>query len=77
MSMWKSIYDVGNDPAGERDENLRGGFVSYLGDMEIPEFRHFAGQEGDIAPLSGLIEARIRRAHSIICREVSPIPVRL
>ena len=34
---------------------------------DIPEFRHIAGQEGDVAPAKpSFIEARIRRAHSII-----------
>lgn len=62
------FYDVANYPAGERIDNLRGdadAVPAQYGD--VPEFPHIAGQVGDIAPArSSLIEARIRRAHSVI-----------
>jgi type I restriction enzyme M protein len=62
------FYDVANYPAGERTENLRGGRDAIPAQYGVvPEFPHIAGQTGDIAPARpGLIEARIRRAHSVI-----------
>lgn len=62
------FFDVANFPASEREDNRRGNrdsVPSQYGD--IPAFAYIAGQEGDIAPArSSFIEARIRRAHSII-----------
>ena len=62
------FYDVANYPAGERTDNLRGEAEAVPPQYgEVPEFPHIAGQTGDIAPArSSQIEARIRRAHSVI-----------
>lgn len=62
------FYDVANFPSTERAANR-------LGDREqlpqeygnVPVYSHIAGQQGDISPLAtAQLEARIRRAHSLI-----------
>ena len=62
------LYDVANYPSMERRENL-------LGDRErlpkeygnVPVYTYIAGDDADIAPLGpSQLEARIRRAHSLI-----------
>ena len=62
------FYDVANYPSMERTDNLRGETEAIPPQYgEVPEFPHIAGQSGDIAPARpSQIEARIRRAHSII-----------
>jgi type I restriction enzyme M protein len=63
-----SLFDVQNYPPTEREENRRGGLADVpplYGD--VPKFPHIAGKPGDIAPAPpNVLEARIRRAHSII-----------
>ena len=62
------FFDIGNFPSGEREENR-------LGDRSaipmqygaVPVYAHIAGESGDIQPVpSSVLEARIRRAHSLI-----------
>lgn len=62
------LYDVANYPSMERINNLRGDMEAVPPQYgEVSEFPHIAGQPGDVAPARpGHIEARIRRAHSII-----------
>lgn len=62
------FYDVDGYPPGERHENLQGGREDIPAQYgEVAEFRHIAGQAEDIGPKSAQhIEARIRKAHSVI-----------
>lgn len=62
------LYDVANYPSMERTDNRRGAAEAIPHQYgEVPQFPHIAGQSGDIAPARpSHIEARIRRAHSII-----------
>ena len=62
------LFDVANHPAQERQANQRGnrlGLPDQYG--QAPTYAHIAGQRGDIEPAPGsVLEARIRRAHSLI-----------
>lgn len=63
-----TLFDVASFPAGEREQNILGtreAVPSQYG--EAPEFSRIAGGERDIqAVAAAALEARIRRAHSII-----------
>lgn len=64
-----AVFDVAGYPAGERDENRLGArdtLPKQYGDA--PEYKLVAGHEdADIRPIpAGELEARIRRAHSLI-----------
>ncbi len=62
------LYDAASFPSMERRRNILGirdALPPQYG--EVPEFVHIAGQRGDIQPVpSSELEAKIRRAHSII-----------
>lgn len=61
-------FDVANHPPTERNANRLGNrdvLPKQYGD--VPTYAYVAGQPGDIAPVpSAQLEARIRRAHSLI-----------
>lgn len=64
-----TVFDVQNYPAGERAENIKGSrrqLPEQYG--EVSEFTYIAGPgNNDIAPVSARqLEAKIKRAHSII-----------
>ena len=62
------FYDVANHPAQERQANRLGDRSAIPAQYgQIPVYAHIAGQPGDIEPVaSNILEARIRRAHSLI-----------
>ena len=62
------FFDVANFPAQERNANRRGDRTSVpMQYGQIPLYAHIAGQPGDIEPVrASTLEARIRRAHSLI-----------
>lgn len=62
------FYDVGNFPAQERQANRLGDRAAIPKQYgEVPGYAHIAGQAGDIQPVqASTLEARIRRAHSLI-----------
>src|SRR5262249_49248455 len=63
-----AFYDIANYPADERELNRKGtrdALPKQYGD--IPVYTFIAGGETDITPVrSNVLEAKIRRAHSII-----------
>ncbi len=63
-----SFFDVANYPANERELNRKGNrnaLAKQYGD--IPIYTYIAGGDSDIKPVrSSALEARIRRAHSVI-----------
>lgn len=62
------FFDIANFPATERIANRKGN-RSALPELygETPEYTYIAGGATDIAPVrSGMLEAKIRRSHSII-----------
>lgn len=62
------FFDVANHPATERRANRLGDRDRLPGEYgNVPTYSHMAGMAGDIAPVPPLqLEARIRRAHSLI-----------
>lgn len=61
-------FDVANYPAQEREANRIGDRSAVPHQYgQIPVYSHIAGRPGDIEPVPGnVLEARIRRAHSLI-----------
>ncbi|MEN6440117.1 MAG: N-6 DNA methylase [Syntrophobacter sp.] len=62
------FFDIANFASTERNANRRGN-RSALPELygETPEYTYIAGGETDIAPVrNGVLEAKIRRSHSII-----------
>lgn len=62
------LFDVAGHAAGERERNRRGNRDALPKQYnEIPKYKYVAGGQTDIKPITaGTLEARIRRAHSII-----------
>jgi type I restriction enzyme M protein len=63
-----AFFDVANHPAQERQANRLGDRTAIPAQYgQVPVYTHIAGQPGDIEPVaSAILEARIRRAHSLI-----------
>lgn len=63
-----SFFDVANFPSTERTANRLGSRDALPKQYgEVPTYAYIAGDDDDIRPvLSGQLEARIRRAHSLI-----------
>lgn len=62
------FFDVGNFPSQERQQNRLGDRTAIPAQYgQVPVYAYIAGQPGDIKPVpSSVLEARIRRAHSLI-----------
>ena len=63
-----ALYDIANYPANERRLNRKGNRNALAKQYgEIPAYTFIAGSSSDIKPVrSNVLEAKIRRAHSII-----------
>ena len=63
-----TLFDIANYPAQERDLNRLGDRLALPSQYgQVPIYVHIAGQPGDIEPVpANVLEARIRRAHSLI-----------
>lgn len=63
-----TLYDVANFPAGEREQNIKGNRDTVPENYGIiPQYTYVAGGPTDIkAATNGELEAKIRKAHTII-----------